>query len=132
MMWTVTVKLTIWRVYSFKEVVWNVRESLTCSLKRHSHGAGLAIQLCCGVRGNVLCGRILQVQRSGDMLSIALIIGIGVTAWIAWIAVEGPKKVYRQQFGMCDTIECKNKATMHHGLEEWYCEPCDRAYNGRS
>lgn len=29
--------------------------------------------------------------------------------------------------GPCDTTGCKNDATVHHGLEEFYCQPCEDA-----
>lgn len=64
------------------------------------------------------------------MLSMALILAVGVAAWIALIVVDVPKTP--KLYGDCDTSGCENEATVHYGLEEWYCDACDRAYNGRS
>lgn len=64
------------------------------------------------------------------IMTVILLLGILVTAWIAYLAIDSPEP--RRYYGSCDTTGCRNNATVHHGLEEWYCEPCDRNYNGRS
>lgn len=33
--------------------------------------------------------------------------------------------------GICDTSGCLNKGTVEYGPDEWYCERCDHANNGR-
>ena len=44
---------------------------------------------------------------------------------------ESTDIVRTKTYGPCDTSGCTNEATVHHGLEEWYCDECHRAYNGR-
>ena len=39
--------------------------------------------------------------------------------------------VARASWATCDTSGCLNKATVHYGLEEWYCDKCDKVNNGR-
>ena len=59
------------------------------------------------------------------------IFAIGVVGWVLLGFINTlttPKTLY----GTCDGIGCRNEATVHYGLEEWYCDACDRMYNGRS
>ena len=63
------------------------------------------------------------------MWGTIIILAIGAIAWaVLWQQTQPDRSPY----GMCDTMGCGKDATVHHGLEEWYCDACDSAYSGRS
>ena len=50
-----------------------------------------------------------------------------LTGWALWVSFTDPTS-----YGHCDNPHCDKDATVHHGLEEYYCDGCDKHLNGRS